>query len=35
MPIPYETFKDLSVEEVRNKLFDIISGLSQKKKPGR
>ncbi|OGR53391.1 MAG: hypothetical protein A3J80_03975 [Desulfobacula sp. RIFOXYB2_FULL_45_6] len=30
-PIPYEAFKDLSVEELRNYLFDIISGLSRKK----
>ena len=34
-PIPYEAFKDLSVEELRNYFFEIISGLSQKKEPGR
>ncbi|MBC2704375.1 1-acyl-sn-glycerol-3-phosphate acyltransferase [Desulfobacula sp.] len=28
-PIPYDTFKDLSVEETRQKLFDTISKLSQ------
>ncbi len=33
-PIPYETFKDLSVEELRQYLFDTISGLSKKKEPG-
>ncbi len=30
-PIPYEAFKDLSVEELRSYLFNIISGLSRKK----
>lgn len=34
-PVPYEAFKDLSVEELRNYFFDIISGLSRKKEPGR
>ncbi len=34
-PIPFEAFKDLSPEELKNYLFDIISGLSQKKEPGR
>nr|NJM03722.1 1-acyl-sn-glycerol-3-phosphate acyltransferase [Desulfobacula sp.] len=34
-PVPYETVKDFSVEELRNYFFDIISGLSQKKEPGR
>jgi len=33
-PVPYEAVKDLSVEELRNYFFDIISGLSQKKAPG-
>ncbi len=28
-PVPYDTFKDLSVEETRQNLFDIISKLSQ------
>jgi len=34
-PVPYEAVKDLPVEELRNYFFDIISGLSQKKAPGR
>lgn len=34
-PIPYEAFKDFSIEELKNYLFDVISGLSQKKEPGR
>ena len=34
-PLPYETFKDLSVEELKQYLFDIIAGLSKKKEPGR
>ena len=34
-PIPFEAFKDLSVEELKNYLFDIISGLSQKGEPGK
>ncbi|MBU8848634.1 MAG: 1-acyl-sn-glycerol-3-phosphate acyltransferase [Desulfobacterales bacterium] len=28
-PVPYDTFKDLSVEEIRQKLFDNICKLSQ------
>ncbi|MFA5902423.1 MAG: lysophospholipid acyltransferase family protein [Desulfobacula sp.] len=32
-PIPYEVFRDLSVEELKQYLFDIISGLC-KKNPG-
>jgi 1-acyl-sn-glycerol-3-phosphate acyltransferase len=34
-PIPFEAVKDLSVEDLKNYLFDIISGLSHKKEPGR
>lgn len=34
-PVPYEAVKDLSVEDLKNYLFDIISGLSHKKEPGR
>jgi 1-acyl-sn-glycerol-3-phosphate acyltransferase len=34
-PIPFEVVKDLSVEELKNYLFDIISGLSQEKEPGK
>ncbi|OGR38777.1 MAG: hypothetical protein A3J80_07640 [Desulfobacula sp. RIFOXYB2_FULL_45_6] len=33
-PIPYESVKNLSVEELKDYLFDIISGLSKKKEPG-
>ena len=34
-PIPYETFKNFSIEELKQYLFAIISGLSKKKEPGR
>lgn len=34
-PVPYEAVKDLSVEELRNYSFNIISSLSQKKEPDR
>lgn len=32
-PISYETFKDLSIEELKQYLFKIISGLSKKRGP--
>lgn len=32
-PISYETYKNFTIEELKQNIFDIISGLSKKKRP--